>query len=80
MSRIFNIDENTVVICKTYATRSSWGHKATVMKNGIITTQAKIVYYNRTWEKYQFQSVLVKVLEKDGYSSKEAHAIGKSFN
>lgn len=45
-----------------YETRHSWGHKAEVYgKDGVIAT-AKIVYLNRTWESYRYQSVIHSAL------------------
>lgn len=51
----------------TYATRNSWGHKchvATKIDNVYGCEDSKIVYYNRTWENYRFQSVIHETLRK----------------
>ena len=78
--RTFEINENITVSCEYYETRNNWGHKAWLFRDGLEIAKAKITYYNRTWEKYQYQSVLVKVLEKSNlFTNKEAYDIGASF-
>lgn len=51
----------------TYATRNSWGHKCNVyteIDDNYDCAGSKIVYYNRTWETYTFQSVIHQTLRK----------------
>jgi hypothetical protein len=51
------------IVAYSYETQSSWGHKATLIKNGTHElNRYKITYYNRTWECYQYQSVIKSVL------------------
>lgn len=51
------------IVAYSYDTRSSWGHKAELIKNNDYTLNTyKIRYYNRTWESYQYQSVIKSVL------------------
>lgn len=45
-----------------YETRHSWGHKARIFGNGGLLADVKVVYYNRTWEVYRFQSVAHQAL------------------
>lgn len=40
----------------------SWGHSAEVWVNGRCMANAKLRYYNRTWECYRFQSVVHSAL------------------
>lgn len=60
----FNIDDNISIDCWTYETRYSWGHKATLYISGYPVKEFKIVYYNRTWEAYQFQSMLYHIADR----------------
>lgn len=51
----------------TYETRNNWGHKcnvSTTIDNVYGYAESKIVYYNRTYESYRFQSVIHKTLRK----------------
>jgi hypothetical protein len=41
----------------------NWGHRSVLHLNGFKLTEAKITYYNRTWESYQFQSVMLQAVE-----------------
>lgn len=51
------------IVAYSYETSNSWGHKATLMHNGTRTlNNYKIRYYNRTWECYQYQSVIKAVI------------------
>lgn len=51
------------IVAYSYETRNSWGHKATLIHNGTHElNRYKITYYNRTWETYQYQSVIQSVL------------------
>ena len=51
------------IVAYSYETSSSWGHKAELIRNNDYTLNTyKIRYYNRTWEKYEYQSVIKSVL------------------
>lgn len=50
-------------VCESWHDRRSWGHKVTLYKNNtVVIGTAKIRYYNRTWERYQYQSVIKSVI------------------
>lgn len=52
------------IVAYSYETSNSWGHKAELIKNNDYTlNKYKIRYYNRTWETYQYQSVIKSVLD-----------------
>jgi hypothetical protein len=77
---IYNKEINGVkftLVCESWNTRNSWGHEVTLYKNDTFKVgRAKIRYYNRTWESYQFQSaiknVIIDVLEKIKVAAKKA--------
>ena len=51
------------IVAHTYENSHNWGHKATLLHNGTHELNTyKITYYNRTWESYQYQSVIKSVL------------------
>lgn len=61
--------DNYTIVAETWETRTAWGHKATLIKtnaDGYSITMAtnKIRYYNRTWESYQYQSVVKGLIYK----------------
>ncbi len=61
--RIFNLDEVYSVACNSEATRSGFRHIAVLHKNGYEIARAKCLYQNRTWEAYEFETVLLKLVD-----------------
>lgn len=63
---IYNKEINGVkfsLICESWRTRNSWGHRVILYKNDTVKVGSiKIRYYNRTWEKYLFQSAIKCVI------------------
>ena len=63
---IYNREINGVkftLVCESWCTRNSWGHEVTLYKNDYAKIgRAKIRYYNRTWESYQYQSAIKAVI------------------
>lgn len=63
---IYNKEINGVkftFVCESWSTRNSWGHEVTLYKNDTLKVgRAKIRYYNRTWESYQYQSAIKLVI------------------
>lgn len=63
---IYNREINGVkftLVCESWSTRNSWGHEVTLYKNDYYKIGlAKIRYYNRTWESYQYQSAIKSVI------------------
>lgn len=46
------------ILCDYWGTRNSWGHEAALYVDSKKIKSYKIRYYNRTWERYTFQSVI----------------------
>lgn len=63
---IYNKEINGVkftLVCESWQTKTAWGHKVSLYRNeSFFVGSAKIRYYNRTWEKYQYQSVIKSVI------------------
>ena len=62
--KIFKINENLEIVCEWKKTRIAFKHEATLLQNGKEIEKAKICYLNRTWESFEFQSVIKDLLEK----------------
>ena len=60
--KIFKITKELEVVCNSESTRSGFRHLATLLRNGIEIQKSKCVYQNRTWEAYEFESVLFSVV------------------
>ena len=63
--KIFRMNDKYSIVCETHNTSyGGFKHTATLMQNGLEITDTKICYHNRTWESYQYQSVLLQLLDK----------------
>lgn len=60
--KTFQIDKNIEVVCESQKTRYGFRHLATLLLNGREVDKAKVCYYNRTWESYEFETVLRKLV------------------
>lgn len=53
------------VVCESYSRgRQGFGHRAILLIGGTEACRATCSYINRTWERYTYQSVFHKVLDK----------------
>jgi len=62
--KIFKVDKRISIICRAESTRSGFRHLATLMLNNYERRTFKACYINRTWERYQFESVLYHLADK----------------
>ena len=62
--KIFNLSSEYSVVCDWQKTRYGFRHLATLCSNGQEIGKTKCCYYNRTWEKYEYQSVLQAIIRK----------------
>ncbi len=69
--KIFKINKRIEIVCTSEKTRSGFRHLATLFVDGVETTKGKCTYQNRTWESYEFQSVLFEVINKSDLSEKD---------
>lgn len=64
LGRIFKVCERADIICESVDTRYGFKHVAKLFINGYEKDKAKVCYYNRTWEAYEFDTVIKMLLEK----------------
>lgn len=54
-------------VCWSWSTSNAWGHEVRLCevgaKAGVELSKARVRYYNRTWEMYQYQSAMYQALE-----------------
>ena len=63
--RLFNLDERYSILCETKPTKTAFKHEANLLSNGYSTGhRVKICYVNRTWERFEYESVLLKCINK----------------
>lgn len=60
----FKINKHLEVVCESQGTRYGFRHLATLLRDGREVATAKCCYYNRTWERYEFESVLENLGDK----------------
>lgn len=77
--RKFEITKKIYIKCETYETRYSWGHKAWLYIDGSEVDYRKITYYNRTWEAYEFESILSYLVEGTKALTKRQKALAKKL-
>lgn len=62
--RLYRINDELTIGCESQGTRYGFRHLATLFRNGREISKAKVCYYNRTWECYEFDSVMHSLAEK----------------
>ena len=75
----FKINRNIRIEAEYYETRNSWGHKAYLYVKNHLVGQNRVRYYNRTWERYTYQSIMQNFVEKTPYLTKYQKRICKKF-
>lgn len=63
---------NVKFVCNTWETRYSWGHQADLYIDDEKINTSKCTYYNRTWESYQYQSIMKNCLYEYMQNVKDA--------
>jgi len=53
------------IICESQNTKYGFRHIATLFKNNFEIGFEKCCYYNRTWESFEFESVIYKLRENN---------------
>ena len=63
--QIFQLNERYTIVCDALNTRNGFKHEAQLMLDGYeIGDKVKVFYINRTWEKFAYETVIHKLLEK----------------
>ena len=69
--RTFKINDEHEAVCESQNTRSGFRHVAILIRNGCEIDRTKVCYQNRTWESYEFQTVLSRLLDNTKILSDE---------
>ena len=63
--QIFQINKSLSVVCDVFKTKNGFKHTANLLRGGYFQLAYAIChYYNRTWERYEYETVLKKLYEK----------------
>jgi hypothetical protein len=65
-TKLFTVNEHITISCRSEKTRSGFRHLASLMVDGWQQNTAKVCYQNRTWERFEFQSVIKALADKTG--------------
>ena len=63
METFFKLDEQYTVLARWQKTRIAFKHTASLFQNGTKIGETKICYQNRTWESYEYESVVNKIID-----------------
>ena len=78
--KTFEISKREQVECSYKKTQYGFKHTAVLYRDGLAIGTTKSCYYNRTWESFEYESVLSRALCKFSIESKETqNQILKSF-
>jgi len=64
MDKTFKIDAHLKIECDWVKTRYGFRHDARLYRDGWLIEKAKACYYNRTWESFEYESVIRDLLTK----------------
>ncbi len=73
--KTFKVTKNITIECDWKKTSYGFKHEARLLVNGREHERAKVCYYNRTWESFEYESVIAKVLSKTNLVSKRMKTI-----
>jgi hypothetical protein len=81
MSELFQVAPNAYIVCRSENTSYGFRHLATLYVDGSERETAKACYHNRTWEKFQYETVLLLLLEKTiDFTEEQKAQIRKELN
>jgi len=62
--KTFRITDRIEIVCESKKTRKGFKHEATLLLDGSERDKVKCCYLNRTWEAYEYQSVIQELIRK----------------
>jgi hypothetical protein len=69
--KTFTINENIYIVCRWIKNRNGFKHDATYYENGDNWGTVKVCYYNRTWESFEYETVLKSCLRAYSHFTEE---------
>lgn len=75
--REFKLNNEYSVVCQSLPRRGGFKHTATLLYNGNEVASTKITYINRTWESFEYQSVLAKLITENFKGSERLEFLDK---
>ena len=75
---VFSLGSGLSIHCNWDKTRNGFKHTAALMIDGHEVDHTKVCYLNRTWESYEYQSVIHKLIDQTRHLTKEQKATAKA--
>jgi hypothetical protein len=78
--RVFTLNKIYSISCEFEQTRQGFRHVATLLKNGYnngFGRETKVNYLNRTWECFEFETVLKRCIEDNFEGAEQKKFINK---
>ena len=60
----FKLNDRMQIVAKYEKTRSGFRHRATLLVDNVEVDEVTVPYLNRTWESYNFESAINKLIDK----------------
>jgi len=64
MAQIFKVNDHVEIVCESVNTSYGFRHDARLFVDGYEVEKAKACYHNRTWERFQYETVVLVLLEQ----------------
>lgn len=68
----YKINNKLTLDCIAQDTSYGFRHLVDLLENGRVIGSGKACYYNRTWESYEYQSVIYRVIDASNIRNKQA--------
>ena len=75
--KTFKISKTIEIECESKSSKMGFNHIARLKINGLEIRKDIINYYNRTWESFEYESVILKILVNANYSKTEIDKLMK---
>lgn len=75
----FEITERIKIRCSQHSTRNGFKHVAKLIYSGNVIQTSSVSYLNRTWERYEYQTVMEQLIGKNKTLSEEEKNLCKAF-
>lgn len=62
--QIIKITDKLEITAEIWSNSRSWGHEVKAIWNGNEVSKNRVRYYNRTWERYTFETAWLGLLDK----------------
>ncbi len=77
--RIFQIGDRFAIVCESKSTRNGFKHEATLLTGGVQRDFSKRNYLNRTWERFEYDSVIKDLVENTEELTDKEKELAREF-